>query len=138
MSIGIYLKIIPVFIFMKYKLNFWLILIGLIIEIGYSVWIAYGLIQSQNILSSLNSVNSIAISDFELYTQIAMISSWVSVIAGILLSVFIGINLFKNKKPTKRNFKFIIILSVVGLVTSIIYGALLTLIGGIIGYSSTK
>ncbi|MFA5258637.1 MAG: hypothetical protein WC979_09570 [Candidatus Pacearchaeota archaeon] len=121
---------------MKYKLSFWLILIGLIIGIGYSLWITFGLFQSQNILSSTSLISSQANYNLELYTQVAMISSWISVIAGILLSVFVGINLFKNKKPTKRNFKFIIILSAIGFITSIFYGAVLMLIGGILGYNS--
>lgn len=122
---------------MKHKLAFWLILTGLIIGLAYSIWIAYGLIQSQKILSDVSYANSQTFSNFELYTKIGMISSYISLILGLILSGFIAINLIKlYKKPNKRNFKFIVILSALGLVTSIFYGAVLTLMGGIIGYNS--
>ena len=124
---------------MKSKLSFWLILIGLIIGIGYSIWIIYGLIESQKAISSVSYVNPEAFPNFELYTKVGMISSWVFVIVGVILLIFIGINLVKiNKKPNKRNFKFIIILSTLGFITSIFYGAILMLIGGVIGYNTNK
>lgn len=123
---------------MKSKLSFWLILIGLIIGISYSIWIVYGLFESQKILSNITHLNSQTIPNFELYTKVGMISSWGFVIIGFFLLVFIGINLLKNKNPNKRNFKFIIILSSIGIITSIVYGAILILIGGIIGYNTAS
>jgi uncharacterized membrane protein len=120
---------------MKSKISFWLIFLGLIAGAGYSVWIIYGLIKSQRILSDVSYANPEVFSNLELYTQVGVVSSWISVILGIVLLIFIAINLLK-KKPSKRNFKFIIILSAIGLITSIFYGAILMLIGGIVGYNS--
>ena len=121
---------------MKSKLSFWLILIGLIIGLVYSVWIIQGLITSQKIIQNISYSDQKVFPNYEFYTKVAMVYSWISVILGIILLVFIGINLLKNKKPSKRNFKFIAILSAIGLITSIFYGAVLMLIGAIIGYIS--
>jgi hypothetical protein len=125
--------------YMKNKLAFWLILVGIIVGIVYSIWIINGLIESQKILSSVSYVDPSVFPDFEFYTQVGMISSWIFVILGFILLILIGINLNKiYKKPNRRNYKFIIIFSIIGIFTSIFYGAIVMLIGSVIGYKSIK
>lgn len=118
---------------MKSKLIFIIIIIGIIIGFLFSLITLWD--NAQFYISSKHiTFNEEILPNWNLYLKIGVILSLISSIAGLILSIILVIYLLKiKKKPTKKNFIVISILGAVGLLTNFRLGAILVLIGGIIG-----
>lgn len=117
---------------MKANNLFYVLGIGLII-----FGIILGVTNSLGVLSGLYYTGFS--SDYNKIQCTKIILSYIFVISGLIISFFILFFLIKDiKKRNKKNCKFMIWLSLIGLFTSIFIGAILEFFGSMLLYYSIK
>ena len=124
---------------MKIKTPSILIIIGLILGMIEAIISSLDLVNIKETLSSITYVNPDIMPNFDLFVKIGIFLSYVSTVVGAIICIIMLIYLLRTiKKPNKRDYKVMIIISIVGILTSSIFGSILFLIGSIIGFKKSK
>tara|TARA_Y100000310_G_scaffold236738_1_gene239983 strand:+ start:406 stop:789 length:384 start_codon:yes stop_codon:yes gene_type:complete len=116
----------------KFKTPYLLCLIGLIVGAAFLLISVIEFFIFKSLISSVlgKFFTFFLIQIFSMLLPLIFISTIISFILVIILLIFV---IKLKKEPTRRNFIVITVISAIGIFTGLSFGAIISLIGGILG-----
>lgn len=124
---------------MRYKTSTIFGIIGLLAGFAYTIYRIWNFVLDVNAVRSVEYVNEEIFPNFQLYTTVGLLWSFLFILIALVVSIISLIYIIKiNRKPYKNGYKVLIITNAIGLITPFFVGSIILLIDGIIGIKKLK